>query len=272
MKDNRKVYRCAYGMIRVMRNANVDGGCLEFGISPYFYNKEQKLEIDLKYPEGKEFIESDDFKVGDPVELTTSVDELKSVYEKLIRTCIKMRLLSRGYSEDGPYDKISDNLISWLKGTDFYDAPASTRFHEAFKHGLLVHTLNVYNNICDLWKLDKFHDVDIYSAALVALVHDWCKIGLYEVYQKNVKENGTWKQVDAFKRNSPSYPLGHGETSMFLADRFCKLTPEEATAIRWHMGKWYCHDAVDNDLQTANETFPLVHMLQFADQLSITNY
>ena len=272
MKDNRKVYRYAYGMLRITRTSDVDGECLEFGIVSYFNNKEQKLEIDVKYPEGKEFIESDDFLVGDPVELTVEVNQLKIMYEKLIRTCIKMRLLSRGYSEDGPYDKISDNLITWLRNTDFYEAPASTRYHESYKHGLLIHTLNVYNNICDLWKLDKFHDVDIYSAALVALVHDWCKIGLYEVYQKNVKENGVWKQVDAFKRNSPSYPLGHGETSMFLADRFCKLTPEEATAIRWHMGKWYCHDSLDNDLQTANETFPLVHMLQFADQLSITNY
>ena len=272
MKDNRTVYRCAYGMIKLVRKSEEDEVTSELGIQQYLNSKQWKLEIDWKYPEVSEFIKSDDFLVGDPVELTTGVDEMKGIYEKLIRTCIKMRLLSRGYDETSPYDKIADNLINWIRSTDFYNAPASTRFHECYTHGLLVHTLNVYNNICDLWKLNKFHNVDIYSASLVALVHDWCKIGLYEVYQKNVKEDGVWKQVDAFKRNSPSYPLGHGETSMFLADRFCKLTPEEATAIRWHMGKWYCHDALDNDLQTANETFPLVHMLQFADQLSITTY
>lgn len=272
MKDNRKVYRCAYGMLKVVRNSEVDEVTSELGIQQYLNSKQWKLEIDLKYPEVQEFIESDDFLVGESIDLATTIDELKSTYEKLIRTCIKMRLLSRGYDENSLCNKIADNLINWLRGTDFYDAPASTKYHEAYKHGLLIHTLHVYNNICDLWKLDKFHDVDIYSASLIALVHDLCKIGLYEVYQKNVKEDGTWKQVDAYRRNSPSYPLGHGETSMFLADRFCKLTPEEATAIRWHMGKWYTHDALDNDLQTANETFPLVHMLQFADQLSITNY
>ena len=270
MKDNRKVWRSSYNMIS--GKDDTEDNIISFGVDVYINDSNMMDEMNKKIPFLDEFFHSYDYEVGDPIEFTTDVNVLKQNYDKLIKTCMKMRLLSRGYDNIDMIYSIVDRMLNWLRSTDFYDAPASTRYHESYKHGLLAHTLNVYNNMCDLWKLDKFHDVDIYSAALVALVHDWCKIGLYEVYQKNVKENGTWKQVDAFKRNSPSYPLGHGETSMFLADRFCKLTPEEATAIRWHMGKWYCHDALDNDLQTANETFPLVHMLQFADQLSITNY
>ena len=40
MKDNRKVYRYAYGMLRITRTSDVDGECLELGIAPYFNNKE----------------------------------------------------------------------------------------------------------------------------------------------------------------------------------------------------------------------------------------
>lgn len=45
-----------------------------------------------------------------------------------------------------------------------------------------------------------------------------------------------------------------------------------ALAIRWHMGRWNVVDSEVNDLQTANENYPMVHMIQFADQLSIVNY
>ena len=268
MKDKRSIYRCSYGIIRVNgENEN----SFEFGLNPYLMNDAYKLDINARVPLFPQFLESNEFLIGECIDTSKSSDELIAQYNKLICSSMKMRLLSRGYDES-----LSTNLcrqiLDWLSETDFYVAPASSRFHESFKHGLLIHTLNVYNNICDLWKLNKFKEVDIYSASLVALVHDWCKIGLYSTYLKNVKENGSWKQVEAYSRNRPSYPLGHGEASMFIADRFCKLTSEEALAIRWHMGKWYCHDALDNDLQTANESYPLVHMLQFADQLSIVNY
>ena len=165
------------------------------------------------------------------------------------------------------------NPIKWLHNTDFYTAPASTIYHESYPGGLLVHTLNVYNNIVDLINLKKFKDVDICSACLVALVHDWCKIGLYESYNRNVKdEYGNWTQVVAYKRTNPAFPLGHGTSSAYLASTFYKLTMEEYSSIRWHMSVWYCHESEHNDLQEANEKFPLVHMLQFADQLSIVGY
>ena len=38
-----------------------------------------------------------------------------------------------------------ENLIKFLEKSDFFTAPSSTRFHGAYKGGLLVHSLNVYN-------------------------------------------------------------------------------------------------------------------------------
>ena len=38
-----------------------------------------------------------------------------------------------------------DKLIEWLeKETDFFSAPASTKYHLNYEGGLLVHSLNVF--------------------------------------------------------------------------------------------------------------------------------
>ena len=36
-------------------------------------------------------------------------------------------------------------LVNYINKTDFYKAPASTRFHLACEGGLLQHSLNVYD-------------------------------------------------------------------------------------------------------------------------------
>ena len=39
----------------------------------------------------------------------------------------------------------ADRLLNWLETTDFFTAPASTRFHGACECGLVMHSINVYN-------------------------------------------------------------------------------------------------------------------------------
>ena len=167
-----------------------------------------------------------------------------------------------------------NKILKWLRGTDFYTAPASTIYHESFRGGLLYHTYNVVYNIRDLLQLNKFKNIDIASAVLIACVHDWCKIGLYEQYSRNVKnaDTGRWEAIDAFKRKDFAIPLGHGVQSMYIANKFFKLDLAECLAIRWHMGRWNVSESEVNEFQQANEQYPLVHMLQFADQLAITAY
>lgn len=165
-------------------------------------------------------------------------------------------------------------MLHWLDNTDFYRAPSSTRFHDSYKHGLLYHSLQVMNNILDLSMIPKFSSVSTNSSILVALMHDWCKINIYEFYKRNVKDEATgqWNQVDAYRRNDSNIPFGHGVQSMYMASKMCNLSVDEALAIRWHMGVWNVCQSEYNDLQHANECYPLVHMLQFADQLAITKY
>lgn len=220
--------------------------------------------------EWETFKQTPSYKVGTPVRISENPDTNADTYRQLLQDILQMR-----FEDDAEIgSKYFQRAVDWLEGTDFFEAPASGYFHEAFPGGLVCHTLKVYNCLCELQYVDCFKNVKFHSAALVALVHDWCKIGLYESYQKNVKNEttGKWEKELAYRRTTPKFPFGHGDSSLFLANRFFPLTVGESLAVRWHMGKWYTNDADDNDLQAANAQYPIVHMVQFADQLSITNF
>lgn len=171
-------------------------------------------------------------------------------------------------------EKSFDRFKAWMESTDFFTAPASTRFHGSYTGGLLKHHIDTYNQAINLLELDKFKDVNIYSAALCALTHDFCKIGLYEKYLKNVKndETGKWEKQEAFKWDSVQYPFGHGVTSMYLAQQFIRFTREEALAVRWHMGEYNVCANEMSELQEARDRYPLVLLLQTADRLAVTSY
>lgn len=202
-----------------------------------------------------------------------SLEEASMLYEKLIIGCAFIRGLKNDVNPDTCFSKIS-TCLEWLRKGDFYTAPASTIYHESEPSGLLHHTLKVVNKIQELKYIKTFKLVDMQDAVLVALVHDWCKIGLYEMYMRNQKneKTGQWEKVAAYKRKNSILPMGHGAASMWQASKCFRLSTEEALAIRWHQGRWNVCDAEMDEFQHANETYPLVHMLQFADQLAITDY
>lgn len=193
-------------------------------------------------------------------------------YETKLSGCAMIRARRNGFDPDEALNKLAD-CLTWLRNGDFYIAPASTRFHDSQPSGLLKHSLDVADKVLALCDVDSFKSVLVDEAVLCALVHDWCKIGLYEPYQRNVKnERGQWVQVQAYNRGTSKYPLGHGEASMWLASKFFKLSLEECLAIRYHMGRWNISQDSLSELQIANESYPMVHMLQFADQLAIVKY
>ena len=200
--------------------------------------------------------------------------ELIWLYEQVLVGCALIRAKNNGCDIDDVIAKAT-KPIEYLRNTDFYSAPASTQYHDSNPSGLLIHTLNVINNAVELLKVDKFSSVDISSAVLCAAVHDWCKIGLYEPYKRNVKDEttGQWTQVTAYRYTSDRpICLGHGASSMYMAMKFFNLSLSEAAAIRYHMGRWNCVDSEVNELQQANRTYPLAHLIQFADQLATVNY
>ena len=166
--------------------------------------------------------------------------------------------LCSGIKRDGIRD-----LMQWLEGSDFYVAPASTRFHGNYPGGLLQHSLNVYDELKRLLKAYPEIRVDEESALIVTLFHDLCKVNFYAAEKRNRKnEHGQWESYDAYTIKEKFCYGGHGSKSVFLVQNFIKLKPEEAVAINCHMGNSDGNDYVGNSY----EQYPLAWLAHVADE------
>ena len=88
----------------------------------------------------------------------------------------------------------SQQLLEYLTSdaSDFFTAPSSTRFHGAYEGGLVEHSVNVYRCLVDY--LSRPRTKELYhmnysdeTVALVALLHDICKLNFYTVDYRNAK-------------------------------------------------------------------------------------
>ena len=163
-------------------------------------------------------------------------------------------------------DKLLEYLLSPV--SDFFTAPASARYHSSFEGGLVSHSLNVYDCLKSYLDTDRAREFGFNyseeSIAIVALLHDLCKVGVYKKGFRNVKdEKGQWQRVDTFEYDD-KLPYGHGEKSVYVISGYMRLTREEAFAIRYHMG--YSSDREDpRNVSAAFEMFPLAFALSTAD-------
>lgn len=132
----------------------------------------------------------------------------------------------------------ANELLRWLESSDFFTAPASTRFHGAHEEGLLQHSLNVYDCLRKCIEASGSEGIaSEESIALVALMHDICKVNFYKKGYRNVKndETGQWERKEVFEIDE-KFPCGHGEKSVIILQNFMHLTVDEIMAIRAHMG------------------------------------
>ena len=160
-----------------------------------------------------------------------------------------------------------EELITYLETTDFYNAPASTRYHNSKPGGLLEHSLNVYRALKELNGYCGLYDNE--TLVIVALLHDICKIGFYTMSMRNVKRVGQWYSEPYYIVEDTS-PLGHGEKSVIMALQMIPLKTEEIYAIRWHMGGFEPKENY-NYVSGAFSKFGLALMLHMAD-LKATYY
>jgi hypothetical protein len=161
-------------------------------------------------------------------------------------------------------------LLDYLQNkSDFFTAPASARYHGAYAGGLCEHSVNVYRCLRDY--LDRPRVRELYgleyepeSVAVVALLHDLCKVGCYRAGTRNVKNEttGQWEKVATFFFEDP-LPYGHGEKSVYIISGFMRLSREEAMAIRWHMGFSGTEDS--RTVGQALRQYPLAFALATAD-------
>lgn len=159
----------------------------------------------------------------------------------------------------------ADKLFAWLETTDFFTAPASTRFHGDYNGGLCEHSVNVWDEMVRLLKVYPEIKVSAETAAIVTLLHDLCKIGCYKIDYRNKKEGNVWVKQPVFVFNEDFCYGGHGSKSVFLAQKFITLTDEEAVAINCHMG-FADRSPGDYSLGGAYEQYPLAWLLHVADE------
>jgi len=162
----------------------------------------------------------------------------------------------------------ADKLLDFLMKSDFFTAPASTRYHGACEGGLVQHSLNVYDCLVDILnrpRMKELYGIEYSdeSIAIAGLLHDICKVNFYKTSFRNAKdENGKWVSVPYYTIED-NLPYGHGEKSVYIVSGFMRLTRDEAFAIRYHMGFSGTEDT--NNVGRALEMFPLAYAVCCAD-------
>lgn len=153
-------------------------------------------------------------------------------------------------------------LLEWIQKTDFFTAPASTKYHCACENGLVMHSVSVFRTMVEKHFDEETDSME--SFAICALLHDLCKAQFYKVSSRNVKndETGQWEKVP-FYAIEDTFPYGHGEKSVFLIERFMRLRLDEAMAIRWHMGGFDDNNGMY--VSKAYDKYPLAVKLHLAD-------
>lgn len=162
-----------------------------------------------------------------------------------------------------------DKLLEFIRKSDFYTAPASTKHHGAYEGGLLEHSLNVFDCLVkkftenSVW-VETLFNIDMDTITIVSLLHDICKTYYYTVDYRNTKdENGQWIKVP-FYTVDDRIPYGHGDKSVMMIEEYIKLKPVERYAIRWHMGP-YEGEKMWGTLSLAMQKYPLILALHEAD-------
>ena len=158
----------------------------------------------------------------------------------------------------------ADKLLEWLEESDFFSAPASTRFHGNYKGGLCEHSVNVWEELVRLLKAYPEVRVTAETAAIVTLLHDLCKIGCYKQELRNTKVGGHWVQRPVYAFQEDFCYGGHGSKSVYLIQKFMNISELEAVAINCHMGAWD-RSPGDYSLGPAFEQNPLAMLLHMAD-------
>ena len=174
-----------------------------------------------------------------------------------------------------------DKLLEYIQKSDFYRAPASTKFHLAAPGGLLQHSLNVLDALRGLLAWNEGRSCWEYHAAgkavdtitddsliMMALLHDICKTHFYSTSTRNQKNDATgeWEKVPFYAVND-MMPLGHGPKSAMIIKQYTTLTSQELYAIWHHMGMNGNYEN-DNAVGKSIEMYPAVLALQTADMMA----
>lgn len=176
------------------------------------------------------------------------------------------------------------DLINFLESSDFFTAPASTKYHNCFEQGLVCHSLNVYFNLLDLAQKYEQRGIklDPESIIICGLLHDMSKVNFYEETVQNKKVYSStgskydelgkydWQSVKGYKIKEIQdrfIGLEHCVNSTIIIERFIKLKEDEKIAIMNHhfnLGGNYA----GGEISAIFTRYPLAMLLHSADMFA----
>ena len=176
-----------------------------------------------------------------------------------------------------------DSVIAFLCTSDFFTAPASTKYHSCHEGGLAEHSMKVYERLKAKVEGGFYGEYSEDTVIIAALLHDIRKANMYITELKNRKtydsekvsaasfreikhdSNGDfiWETVPSYSVDDKA-PLGHGDKSVIILQSYIKLKKEELYSIRWHMGFTEPKEMY-NQVSATFKEYPLALALHEAD-------
>lgn len=147
-------------------------------------------------------------------------------------------------------------LIDWMISNGFFTQSCSKNHHLNIKGGLAKHSWNVYQLFKEKNKRYNLGLLDS-SVIICGLLHDICKTDLYKKTEKGYDYND-------------KFPIGHGEKSVIIIQKFIELTEEECCIIRWHMAGFDLSQYGKSAYYKAIEMYPSCLALHTADYEATT--
>lgn len=186
-----------------------------------------------------------------------------------------LRLLKNDllYSLNDEEDKLIKRAISkiLIRYSTFFNEPASTKYHGAYKGGLVDHSLAVYLAAI---RTSIHYGIQASEVNPIAcLFHDICKVGKYKLI-KDEKSNTGFKYIYDNEYNG----IEHGAESL---RRLLNLNIEgvgELISIPWqfaiayHMGVFGVPNTEMQNFSTMSERYPEVLLLHHADMIATKIY
>ncbi|MCD8089936.1 MAG: hypothetical protein LUD81_04835 [Clostridiales bacterium] len=128
---------------------------------------------------------------------------------------------------------IIEEFINYLDDNNFFEAPASLKYHGAYSGGLFDHSFTMTKCLLSLTKRLELKWSREESPYIVGMFHDLCKVDNYKIVGK---PGSRISDIKSWNHNDSPLLTGHGEKSVIILQQYIKLTEEEIMCIRWHMG------------------------------------
>lgn len=175
-------------------------------------------------------------------------------------------------ASSGDEDLVSPDMLKYLALNRFFTAPASTKYHGNYEHGLFEHSFAVAKFLVQLTEDNHLTWKNPRSPYIVGMFHDLCKIDQYRHpvagHFEEFKGGRTpIYDEQAWEYNPDALLKGHGDKSVMLLSQFYTLTDEEIMCIRYHMGA-FTDKSEWNDYTRAVSQYPNVLWTHQADMLA----